>query len=120
MTTAPAAHSRTTDWDLVLDALELELAQGAELVAQLQSSDETDAPLQMLNAWQPPANLDAMSRAQRERAQSLLAALNEQEHVLQTTITATMNELQHVARQFGPHRSRSALVTNTGSFEARA
>lgn len=120
MGSALRVHENTpADWDSALDALESDMAASARFIAQLGLSGESHATFD-LPQWNPPASLGAPTAAQRARARSLAATLANHEREVETTIEVTMLALQHVAQQLGPHRSRSAAISNNGSFEARA
>ena len=108
-------------WDTTLDEFERDVTVRAELIVQLQATpDAGHIPSALLEPWQPPHALGAMTAAQRNRAETLLADLTTQELMFDITRAATMQALQRVAQQLGPNRSRSAAIDHSGSFEARA
>ncbi len=107
------------DWDRALDALESDIAMSVRFIAELDLNGESQPSFEVPE-WNPPASLGTPTPAQRARAVSLAASLADHERDVETTIASTMHALQHVAQQLGPNRSRSAAISNNGSFEARA
>ena len=118
--------TRLTDWDMVLDQLELELEASQRLasvsvVSEVSASiNQTDADLVDGTPALLGDDIGDLSRAQRARAAALLARIEVHREQLTVVLATTQVELQHVARHLGPRTSRPVATAALGSFEARA